>query len=551
MRVRFIVSLLVAVIAWSCRSPADHPRGGTAVIALPADADVLNPILWSGSSTGTVLQFLFSDMVEESFDTSRGALVYTPNLVRSWEWSANGKDLTIHLRSDVHWSDGVAMTAHDVQFSYAWYGNPKSGSLRRNALAHFPRKPDGTVDISRAMTITNDSTLTFHFTMAYDRQRQLSHATLNIIPRHAFVGIPEDSLRTSSYNTQPITGGHYVVKSWIRKQEIVLESDPGWVIPHAAYLNRVIFRILPDMSTRLVELKTGAIDMVEGLSPDEAREFMREGSEVRIERQSFRRYDFVGWSNIDREVYRKHKTVRPHPIFGDRRVRQALTMAIDREELIEGWLDEFGQKCEGPVSPAFRWAYNDTMAVWPHDPSRSKALLAECGWTDHNGDGVLDREGRPFEFTLVTNAGNPRRAFALQKIQSDLRAIGIVCEAQFLETNQFSAGLRRKEFDAFIAGLSTNLYVDLLGQYGSDLEKYPGNYCSYQNPLVDSLLIQSADSAVSGLMLKRIQSILQQDQPMTFLFWFDNIIGIRNRLKGTQVGILSPYHRFYEWYVIP
>lgn len=549
MLVRFIWLLLLAAMSWSCRSGADHPHGGTAVIALPADADVLNPILWSGSSTGTVLQFLFADMVEESFDSSRGALVYSPNVVRSWEWSASGKDLTIHLRSDVYWSDGVAITSHDVRFSYAWYANPKSGSLRRNALVHFPRKPDGTVDMDRAITITNDTTLTFHFVTAYDRPLQLSHATLNIVPRHAFVGIPDDSLRTSSYNTQPISGGHYVVKSWIRKQEIVLESDPRWILPHAAYLKRVIFRILPDMSTRVVELKTGAVDLVEGLSPDEAREFMTEGSGVRIERQSFRRYDFIGWSNIDREAYEKHRIVRPHPIFGDRRVRQALTMAIDRDELIDGWLKEFGQRCEGPVSPAFRWAYNDTMTVLPYDPSRSKEMLAQCGWTDRDGDGVLDRDGRPFEFTLVTNAGNPRRAFALQKIQADLRAIGIVCEAQFLETNHFSAGLRRKEFDAFIAGLSTNLYVDLIGQYGSDLEKYPGNYCSYQNALVDSLLLQSGDSAVSGL--KQVQSILQHDQPMTFLFWFDNIVGIRDRLKGTQVGILSPYHRFYEWYVIP
>lgn len=524
------------------------------VIALPADADVLNPILWGGSSTGTVLQFLFADLTTQRFDSTQGLVVDEPGLARSWEWSEDGRQLTIHLRSDARWSDGVPFTSEDIRFAYSLYGQPKSGTARTTSLVHLPRMATGALDVDQAISIPDDSTAVFHFLRSYERHQQLNHAGLYSVPRHVLGETDPDSLRSSPYNVNPVSAGHYVLKKWIRKQEIELARRGDWSIPRPAHVDRIVFRILPDMSTRLIELKTGGVDVVEGLSPDEADEIERSDLDIRIERQSHRRFDFAGWNHIDAEVYRRSggRTIRPHPIFGDRRVRRALTMAINRRELLVGWLGAYGQLCEGPVSPALRWAYNDTLTPMPFAPDSARRILADAGWEDHDGDGILDRKGQRLEFTLVTNVGNPRREFAVQKIQSDLQKIGIQCRTRLLETNQFNAGLRKREFEAFVAGLSTNLQADLQNQLGSDLERSVLNYSGYRNPVVDSLLNAASSKTElieAGSALKKIQAILMEDQPLTYLFWFDNIVAINNRVKGTHVSILSVYERFYDWHV--
>ncbi len=308
------------------------------------------------------------------------------------------------------------------------------------------------------------------------------------------------------------------------------------------------------MSSRLAELKSGNVDIVEGLSPDDARRLAREGVPVRIERQSFRRFDYIGWNNIDPVIYEssKGKTIRPHPLFGDRLVRRALTMAVDREALIAGWLGGYGQACSGPVSPAFRWAYHDSLRPMAFDPEAAKSLLKKAGWADRDGDGLLDRDGQRFVFTLVSNTGNPRREFAMQRIMNDLKQIGVECRLQLLESNMFSAGLKNRSYDAFLGGVSASLSLDLSAQFGSDLRTSAFNYYGYQNPAVDSLLNIAngfRDMTEAGPVMKKVQEIIHEDQPVTFLYWFDNLVGISNRINGTRVDILSAYHRYYDWYI--
>lgn len=544
------ILIISFVVLFSCSRPAEIQLGGTAVIAVSADADVLDPIFWSSSSTGTILQFTFPDLIELNFDTSTGRTEYVPSLAKSWEWSNDGRTLTYHLRTDAHWSDGIPITAQDIKFSYRLYANPKIQNVRKSYFTYFFKNELGEVDMNRSVNVENDSTIAFNFVSAYDRFQQLTHTALNFVPKHIYESVDPAQIRSLAMNQEkPVTGKHYTIEKWIRKQEITLARNDHWKIPHQAYLDKIVFRIIPDANTRLVELKTGNVDFVEGLSPEEVREF-KSDSGIRIEKQSFRRFDYIGWSHIDVEAYKKNKTIKPNFLFADRKVRQALTMAINREELIRSWLGEYGQMCNGPISPAFKWAFNDTLRPIPYNAVRAKQLLAEAGWQDHDGDGILDKDGKKFEFTITTNTGNSRRAFAMQFIVSELKKIGIEARAQLLESNVFNSGLRNREYDAFIGGMNTAMTIDLRSQIGSNLEKSTFNVCAYQNPVIDSLLDAASgkiDPLEAAQVWKEIQVILNQDQPVTYLFWFDNLVGINNRLKGTHVDILSAYHEYYNW----
>ena len=524
------------------------------VIALSSDPNTLNPIVSNGSNTGLVLQFLYPDLVEHDFDSTGGTDRLLPALAKSWEWKNDGRSLMYHLRNDLLWSDTVRITSADIKYSYQLYEEPKIASSRRNYLNTLIKNKAGQTDFERAIETPDDSTIIFNFSKAYQKDQQLLHTQLDFVPKHVFESIEPASIRTSTRNLEPITGKHFKFEKWARKQELVLLKNPNWKIPHEAFIDRIVFRVIPEMTTRLVELKTGNVDMVEGLSPQDALDIEKNDPQLRIESQPYRRIEYVGWSNIDLEAYRtsNHKVIRPHPLFGNKNIRIALTMAIQRREIIEGWLGRYGQISTGPISPAFRWAYNDTLTPIPFDPERAKALLAVEGWEDHDGDGVLDKNGKRFEFTMTSNSSNPRREFVLQKIQSDLKKIGIVCNSRLLESNVFNGGLKNKEYDAFITGNNVNMSMDLQPQFGSDLERNPFNAASYQNRHVDSLIYLAAslpDLHAAGSIYRELQKIIYYDQPVTFLYWYDNIVGINNRLHGTHVDILSPYHRYYDWYI--
>ncbi len=539
----------------SCDVGDEKPSGGTVIIALSSDPDMLNPLLGTGSNSGAVLQFLFPDLAEQDFDSTEGTLRFRPSFAKSWEWKNGDLSLIYHLRSGMLWNDSTPITAEDIKFSYTWYAHPVVASPRRNYLNTLIKNKEGQIDLDRAIQMPDDSTVVFNFSSAYPRIQQLLHTQLNFVPAHIFQKISPEEVRTSVFNREPVTAKHFYLSKWVPKQEMILEKNPYWTVPHTAYIDRIVFRIIPEMSTRVVELKTGTVDIVEGLSPEDAADIEKNVDHVRIETQPYRRFEYLGWNHIDGEIYKKskHKIVRLHPIFGNKKIRMALTMAIRRDELVETWLGIYGQISTGPISPAFKWAYNDSVNPILYDPESAKSLLAEEGWKDHDGDGILDKDGKKFEFTITTNSGNPRRAFALQKIQSDLKKIGIVCHSQLVENNVFHSGLKNKEYEAFITGHNVNMTIDLLPQYGSDLERNTFNAASYQNKIVDSLIIVAASSSdvhLAGPVFKTLHRMIYEDQPVTYLYWYDNIVGINERVKGTNVDILSPYHRYYDWYIL-
>lgn len=543
--------IVLAIIHLTGCMPHTPSDGGIATIALSSDPETLSPLFATGTNSSAVIYFLYPDLVEYDFNEITGRDTNLPSLANSWTISDDYSTVTYHLHTHAHWQDGKKITAHDFAYTYRLYFDPQIGSARRTRSDIVQTRDDGSIDWENVIRTPDDSTIVFHFKKNTPHHRMTEWAQQTPIPKHVLDTIPPSRIRTSWFNQKPVSGKHFILERWERKQNLILKRNSEWTIPDKAHLDQIVFRIIPDMTTRLIELQSGRVDVVEGVNPSDAAE-LRKQSRFRIERQSGRRVEFVGWNHIDPSPYISSGTIKPHKFFSDQRVRKALSYAIHRAEITQNWCGEYGQIASGPVSPVFRWAYNDQLPEMTYDPDSARIILQSAGWADHDGDGILDNNGKPFQFTLTTNTGNPRREFIAQKIQSDLLRIGIKIEIQMLETAAFNAALRERKLDAFITGYSVNMNLDLQPQFGSDLKKNTFNASGYQSAEADSLLnviYNAADRYSVADAYRALQSVIYRDQPVTFLFWYDNLTVFNNRVRGTHADIYSPYHRFWEWYI--
>lgn len=544
--------LCVAVIACtavflSCGKKSTSIEQNSAIVALSGDVENFNPIVASSVVSTEINSVVFPNMFTLTFDEREGRLQYGPGLVRSWDFSPDGLDVTLHLRSDVRWEDGMPVTAEDVKFSYALYGDPKVASPRSNYVESMIMT-DGVFDPEKSMTVIDDSTIVFHFAKKY--QYQIFHLNLSPIPKHLYRNADPATLRANPMNDTPVGSGPFKVEKWTRQQEVILGKNARNKLTAEAALDRVVFRVIEEPTTRLTELKKGTLDFMWPVYQEDVKDIQANSRDIRLVTRPPRAYEYLNWANIDFEEYKKSngKTLRPHRLFGDRRVRQALTFGINRKAIMDAKLGTYGELAVTDISPIFRWAVNNELVPYAYDPNKARELFKAAGWTDSNGDGVLDREGVKFEFTLHYNTGNPRRAYAATVIQDNLRQLGIIVNLAPIEPVVFYEAITSKKYDAFLGGFSISLVIDPSDRWG-DIHN-PFNTTGFQNERVTELLklgLHAPNDREAGRFWKEIQAILHQEQPCTFMYWVKDIVGVNRRLKNTNVTMLGILDEMWEW----
>ncbi|MCB0833223.1 MAG: ABC transporter substrate-binding protein [Bacteroidetes bacterium] len=546
MKYFFSVWIPALAVLVSCGSP---PRQDTIVVGVKADPDQINPVTHFSAFGRILCTGVFPRLLESHFDTTDGVIKYSPLLARRYEYSEDRKSLTYYLRSDMVWEDGHPVTAQDVQFTFGLIANPVVTSSKKEhlALLDFGDPPD----IFHAVEVIDDSTVTFHFLKSYPLQIYDSNLQPGFLPFHLLKNVDPATLKTDPFNAKPLSGGPYRIERWKHQEELILSANQKYV-PGVPSTSTIFFRVIPEYVTRLSALKSGEIDIMYPVNPQDASLLLQTNPEIRIEVMRGRYYDYIGWQNIDQKAYHTSggKIIRPHPLFGNRIVRRALTLAINRAEILQGFLGDFGQQAFGPISPVFKWAYNDTLKPYAYDPQAARELLEGEGWRDHDGDGIIDRDGLPFAFDLHYDAGNDRREFAALLIQKYLSAIGIQVTIDAAETNVFYDNELNKQYDAFISGIGVTLMIDPTSEWNSDLEKNRYNDVSYQNPTVDRLIEEgkSVKEVVDAASCWReFQVILHNDEPATFLYWRDEIVAYRSSIKNTSTGILGEIDKFWLW----
>jgi len=499
--------------------------GDTLVEASIGDISGLIPNITSDSSSQDIGGLIYSNLVRTDKN-----LRLEGELVEGWDISPDQLTITFHVRKGVKWHDGVALTAADVDFTYRYMIDPKTPTAYAESFRQV-----------RHAEVVDP------YTYRVTYEKPYSPALLSwgiwILPRHILeapwkAGV---DLRTTPQSRYPIGSGPYLFQEWKTGEKVVLEANPDY-FEGRPYIKRVVYRIIPDQSTIFLELKAKNIDMA-GLTPIQ----YRRQTDYPAFRKAFNKYRYLanGYAYLGFNLL--------DPRFQDKRVRQAMAYAINKQEIIEGVLLGLGQAAQGPYKPG-TWWYKPDVKTYPFDPDRAKTLLAELGWTRMNSDGVLVKDGKPFSFTIMTNQGNSVRQHTAEIIQRRLKAVGIDVKIQVVDWAAFiNTFIRKRQFEAIILGWGLGLDPD---QYDIWTSTQTGpdqlNHISYKNPKVDELLEagrRTFDEAKRKEIYWEFQDIMAEEQPVVFLYVPDNLPVVSSRVRGIEPAPAGISYNFIKWYV--
>ncbi|WP_164927028.1 peptide-binding protein [Chlorobaculum tepidum] len=551
-----IAALLLVTLFAGCGPKSQKSRPDTIVVAVSADFDHLNPLLIQMSLAREVCTMIYPQLVKPSFDEKSGAISYQPNAAERWEFSPDGRNVTFHLNSKAVWEDGKPLTSKDFSFSYRLYADPNVASSRQDYLYDLLLKPDGSVDFDKAVETPDDKTLVLHFNKPMAENIVLDHFNdLMPVAEHLFRDIKPQQIRQQAA-TLPIMGaGPFKVKEWQRQSKLVLESNPTSVLPRPAASPALTFMVVPEYTTRLAMLKSGQIDALVsagGINPKDAAELAKSNPEIAIIPVADRYFDSVVWLNIDGEAWRNGKKIKPNRFFGDRRVRQAMTYAIDRQAIIDGFMGpKHATIVNTTLSPAYTSIIDTSLPAYAYNPDKALALLKEAGWTP-GPDGILQKNGQKFSFELAAPTGNPRRNYAATIIQQNLRKIGIDCRLRFDESLMFNKNQNEYRYDAALSGLAAETLPFQLVIWGSDFEKKPFNSSAFQNAELDRVVARLTGplpQTEQAKLWKEYQQILANEQPRTFLYYYDELEGFNKRVENVNLSLLATLGNMYEWKV--
>jgi len=484
------------------------------------DASNLIPLLSSDSTSHGIASLVYNGLVKYDKDVN-----IVGDLAESWKISRGGLVITFHLRKGVKWHDGQPFTARDVLFTYELTIDPKT-----------PTAYAGDFLKVKKAEVLDDHT----FRVTYDKPfaPALMSWGSNIMPKHLLEG---KDITTSPLSRHPVGTGPYKFKEWVPGQKIVLISNPDY-FEGRPYIDGNIMRIIPDMATMFLELRANGIDRM-NLTP---LQYTRQ-TENNLFRKNFNKYRYLSFSYTYLGYNLKN------PLFADKRVRQAIAYGVNKDEIIQGVLLGLGREATGPYKPG-TWVYNSNVPTYPYNPGKARELLSDAGWKDTDGDGILDKDGQPFVFEIITNQGNEIRAKCAEIIQRRLGEIGIKVKIRVLEWAAFvNDFINKRRFDATILGWTVPLDPDIYDVWhSSKMGPKELNFISYKNDEVDALIEKGRETFDQGARKKyynRIQEILAEEQPYLFLYVPDALPIIHARFRGVEPAPLGIGHNFIKWYV--
>ncbi len=527
------------------------------------DASYLNPILTSDTTTGTFTGYIFEALVRVD-----GQVNVHPALATDWTVSDDELVWTFNLRDDVTWHDGEPFTSRDVKFTYdsilhPTYTGPRQGNFNRliGASAYLQELASITAKAKaeeiteteesemkmeayedwlalEAISTPDDYTVVFRLFEPF-APFLTSSTGLGIVPEHILRDAQGLEMRDHDFSRNPIGTGPWMFNDWRSGEYISVVRNPNhWrVVPQ---IDELVMKIIPDASTLEVALESAELDV----GP--------------IQHESYDQFVDVPHLDIivhDRFVYTYFGMNLTHPLFEDKTVRHALAHAINKQEMVDEIFQGLALPAHSHGAPT-RWDYNPDVAIYDYDPDRARELLAEAGWVA-GSDGILEKDGMRFSFTLQTNQGNRARETSAVIIQENLSAVGIEVHLQLVEWSTFvNTVLLAREFEACIVGWSLGVDPDAFSIWHTDGGAY--NFVTYSNPRVDELIElgrEVSDQDERSVFYAEMQAILAEDLPYVFLFFPDGIQGLNARLRTDGEFMGSPVHsaemtwNAYEWWI--
>ncbi len=484
------------------------------------DASVLLPVLATDAPSRDVGRLIYNGLVKYDKDA-----ILVGDLALRWEISEDNRRIRFHLRKDVAWHDKTPFTSADVAYTYRVYVDPRTPTA-------------WATDYLKIASFRTLDTHTVEVTYKEPYSPALESWSEGMLPSHLLEG---KNITESPLQRHPLGTGPYRFADWSAGEKIVLSSNPDY-FEGRPFIDRVTIRIIPDSSTMFLLLKAGELDRMD-LTPIQ---FSRQ-TETKWFQRSFRKYRYLhfGYTYLGYNL--------SNDKFKDKRVRQALTMAIDRHRIVKCVLLGLGQVAHTPYKPDTVW-HHSGVRKFPYDPEQAKRLLAEAGWEDIDGNGVLEKDGQPFAFTIITNQGNELRKNAAIMIQNDLKKIGVTVTIRVIEwASLLKHFIHKRDFDACLLGWKTSVDPNQADVWHSSKTcDSCVNFVSYANPGADEMLETGAstfDLRERKKCYDRFQEILAEDQPYTFLWVQEDLPIIHSRFFGIKPAATGIDYNFNEWYV--
>lgn len=539
------VVMSVSVFATACSKPSgDGAKSKITMGMTSAFKGVFNPIVYDDSYDNYILNNVFDSLwtQDEKLETT------IPQLAESWKESDKKDSVEIKLRKDAKWSDGKPITADDYIFTWKAIANKDYTGSRlsyvdgiKGAKAYNEGKAQDIEGIKKI----DDYTLKVDFEKSDARQISVKLWSTPI-PKHIFDGKPLKGLENDAAVKQAdkiVSSGPYKIKEIKANQFVVLEKRDDYYMKGKPQIKQIVWKVVqPDVAVGA--LQKGDIDFMSDITPTD--------------------FDTVkGFKNVEIQegpgvVYQYLGMKTDTPKLKDKKVRQAITFAINRQALVDGLLKGHGSLLSQPVTP-LSWAYNKELdSKFAYNPEKAKALLAEAGYKDVNGDGfVEDPQGQPYTLRLDFPKGNKTREQSAPIIAEDLKKVGLKIDLrQPTEFNTLSDNVEQNKggIELWLMAWSLDTDPDPSGIWRSTDQ---WNFPKWVNAESDKLIEEGTYGATSFTKAGRVEvykkwtELVAEEAPMVFLYAPNKMDAHNKRVKNVKFdfrgSMETPY--FVDWTV--
>jgi peptide/nickel transport system substrate-binding protein len=493
-------------------------------VAGPSAPLTLNPLFVRDAASAEVVHLLHAPLLRSDPRT----LAVLPGIISGWEISSDGRSYLLRLRDDVHWSDGRPVTADDVAFTLRVLCHPDytgwlypfadrikgAAAYRENHTSPFA---DGNL---AGLQVLDDYSLRIVLTKPY--APFLSNLVLPPLPAHYLSTVEVAALEGDDYSRRaPVVTGPFVLSAWRADEYIHFRANPRHYLG-CPKIDSIYYRIIPHPETQIIELMRGRLDLLPTAVRVEDAAALAAHPRLNVYRNRRLVYDYLAFN-----------LKNGHPALTDRRVRLALSLLPDRQQIVDRLLLGLGEVALGPLHP-LHFAYDPGLPELRPDTRKARELLQKAA--------VL-----PLRIRLIYNAGNPVRENVALLFREQAAAVGVDVSLTVLEWESFAAALRKGEYDLAVLGRSADIDPDLFYHWHST---GPGNLSGYLNKEVDALLEAAASThelQERTYYYRRAQRLIVGDMPMIWLYYRQAIHAASQNLSNFNPHPETPFHKVHLW----
>ncbi len=476
-------------------------------LSISSSPSKLNPLISTDSASSQIGDWIFSSLL--TYDKN-GEI--KKELAKSYKF-IDDTTVVFNLREDVTWSDGVKFTAEDVLFTFNLIHSPKIFTPYTSQFRYV-----------KSVNVIDKHTVEIKYKEPYFKA--LETWMMGIVPKHKLEN--EKEIMTSSFNQKPIGTGKYTMEGFEISKDIILNANKTY-FEKEPNIKKIVYHFMPDPSTEFLMLKSEKLD-VGSLSPLQMQR--------QIDVEFKKRFNFFEKiSNSYTYLGFNHN----NPKFQNPKIREAISLAIDRQEMVDILFFGHGQICNGPFMPG-TFAYDENITSPKQNIQKAKQLLKDAGYNEKN----------PFTFEIVTNSNNQTRVNAVEIMQHQLKKAGVIVKIKTMEWQAFlNTVVMPRKFEAIVLGWSLGLMPDAYSIWHSEgSEKGGFNFVSYKNAKVDEL-IKKAEKTVDrqklAVIYKEIYRNIVIDNPYLFLYIPNSITVVNKDIQNVSLSKIGVMHNVIDW----